>query len=34
MGRGGMSPIGSGIRTRPVTSVIVDWAIVESPAAD
>jgi hypothetical protein len=30
---GGMSPIGSGARTRPVKGVVVDWATAESPAA-
>ena len=33
MCRGGMSPIGSGARTRPVKDVVVDWATAESPAA-
>ena len=32
MWRGGMSPIGSGARTRPVNGVVVDWATAESPA--
>jgi hypothetical protein len=33
MWRGGVSPIGSGARTRPVKGVVVDWATAESPAA-
>jgi len=33
MWRGGMSPIGSGARTRPVKGVVVGWATAESPAA-
>ena len=33
MWRGGMSPIGSGSRTRPVKAVVVGWATAESPAA-
>ena len=33
MWRGGMSPIGSGARTRPVNGVVVDWATAESAAA-
>ena len=32
MWRGGMSPIGSRARTRPVKGVVVDWATAESPA--
>jgi len=32
MRRGGMSPIGSGARTRPVKGVVVGWATAESPA--
>ena len=34
MWRSGMSPIGSGARTRPVKGVAVGWATAESPAAD
>jgi hypothetical protein len=33
MWRSGMSPIGSGARTRPVKGVVVGWATVESPTA-
>ena len=33
MWRGGMSPIGSGARTRPVKGVVVGWATAESSAA-
>ncbi len=33
MWRGGMSPIGSRARTRPVKGVVVGWATAESPAA-
>jgi len=33
MWRGGMSPIGSGARTRPVKGVAVGWTTAESPAA-
>ena len=32
MWRGGMSPTGSGARTRPVKDVVVGWATAESPA--
>ena len=33
MWRGGVSPVGSGARTRPVKGIVVGWATAESPAA-